>query len=99
MLEKIDLKLMINEFDLPAETKFIGYAIHLKNSDKFLYQHQIKKDYSVTKAWCTSPEQAEKFQSLEEVTKIRDELQTKARVVWMFDVNKQYIVTTPEEIE
>ena len=99
MLEKIDLKHFINEFDLPAETKFIGYAIHLVDSDEFLYKHQIKKDHFITKSWCTSPEKAEKFQSFKKVTKVRDELQTDAIVVWMFDIGKQLIVTTPEEIQ
>lgn len=97
MLEKIDLNDFVNEFELPKTTKFIGYGVHLVDSDEFLHSYKINKEV-ILKSWCQLPDEATTFKSLKKANRIKNEVKPEAIVVWMFDIGKQIIVTTPEEI-
>lgn len=96
MLEKIDLKEFIKTYELPETTKFIGYSIHLTESDEFLYKYKVG-NVVITKAWCQSPEMAKKFYSLKKANRVKLEIaKPDATVVWLFDIGKQIIATVPD---
>ena len=97
MLENINLEEFINKFELPKETKFIGYSVHLPESDEFLYKYKVG-NVAITKAWCGSPETAKKFNKLNKANRIKNEISNNAIVVWLFDLGTQIIATTPEEV-
>ena len=97
MLEKIDLEELKNEFELPDETKFVGYAIHLQSSDEFLHNYKDSPDATLM-TWSQTPVNAKKFHSLKKVTRIKNDIKPEARVVWLFDMGNQIAALTPEEI-
>jgi len=97
MLEKIDLNDFINTHNLPKETKFIGYSIHLPDSDEFLCKYKPGNVVSI-KGWCDSPDEAKKFNKLNKANRIKDEISNNAIVVWLFDLGTQILATTPEEL-
>ena len=97
MLEQINLNDFINEFELPETTKFIGYGVHLTSNDEFLHSYKIS-DEVITKGWCQAPDEAKAFNCIKEANRIKSAVKPEARIVWMFDIGKQIIVTTPEEI-
>jgi hypothetical protein len=98
MLEEINLNDLIKKFELPSNTKFIGYGIYLPVSSEFLHKHRIIKNNYITEAWCKSPKHAEKFRSLKKAKKIQKVLHHTGIVVWLFDIGEDIIVTTPEKI-
>ncbi|TMO84592.1 hypothetical protein [Pseudoalteromonas spongiae] len=97
MLEKIDLEHLKKEFELPEETKFVGYAIHLENSDEFLHNYNDSPDATLM-TWSPSPVNAKKFHSLKKVTRIKNDIKPEARIVWLFDLGKHIAALTPEEV-
>lgn len=98
MLEKVNLKEYITDYNLPQDTKFKGYAIHLIDSDEFLLDYKIKSGL-INKWWSKTPETAKKFQSLKKAIRIRNEVKPEAVIVWMFDTGPQIIISAHENEE
>lgn len=95
---KIDEKRLIKEMNLPKETKFLGYAIHLIESDEFLvnYQHN---EMLVNMWWTTLPEAAKHFQSLKKAEKIKKKIKPEATIAWLFDTGPNIVATQPENYQ
>lgn len=61
---------VIKECGLPDNTEFLGYVIHLPQSDEFLLKmKKIHNDGSNIKAWSKTPEICKRYQSYQKALK------------------------------
>lgn len=83
---------------LPVDAKFIGWLIHLPDTDEYLANFKSDDDYAL-KAWAMSPEQAKTFKTFKKASKLLPELELQGRAVVVpgFDLGRQIIVVTDRE--
>lgn len=89
-----DLK---KELNLPKEAQFLGYVVHLPDTDEFLH-NLIENDMGVMKTIAKLPDMAMIFDDIELAIKATNEFNYKARVCLLFDVGSQYLVIGDDEI-
>lgn len=94
-MKKIPLKDVLKELRLPENTEFLGYGIHLEESDEFLFSIQESEDVQNV-GWAKTPELAKAFQSLHKAEKIRNKFKPEANIVWMFDSGNKIFITQPD---
>jgi len=89
-----DLK---KQLDIPSHGKFLGYVVHLPNTDEFL--GSITDDgLMINKMIVKLPDLAMTFDDIEDAIKATHAFKYKANVCLLFDVGSQYIVISDEEI-
>lgn len=59
-LEKRSLDDIRQEFGIPAGSPFLGYVVHIPESDEFLLDLNETAD-SINRLWCKSPGRAKRF--------------------------------------
>jgi len=95
-MKKTQLNKIIKDMELPEGTIFLGYSIHLKDSDEFLLNYE-DTNYSTNMYWIKTPENAKHFQSLKKAEKTRNNIKPEASIVWLFDTGPQIIATQPAD--
>jgi len=92
---KKKINFIIEEFELPKNTKFVGYVINLPESDEFLAG--IQKDSGVEMyKWSLTPEIAIKFKIYEKAKRVIDQYdKQKAILCLLLDLGKQ-LIPVPE---
>lgn len=94
-MQKIKISELVKDMGLPEGTIFLGYSIHLQESDEFLLSYE--DNIEMTNMWWThNPEQVKHFQSFKKVEKIKNKIKPEASVAWLFDTGPQIIATQPE---
>lgn len=88
-LVKRDLADLRKEFDLPADTPFCGYVVHIPETDEFLASFR-ENDKSAHRGWAKSPALAHRFEHFADAY-------TLARggreiVVGLFETPTQFVV-------
>jgi len=77
---KQKINFIIEEFELPRNTKFVGYVINMPESDEFLAE--IKKDRGMKLyKWSETPEIAIKFKIYEKAKRIIDQYDKQRAVI------------------
>ncbi len=92
----MEVKKLIEEMNLPEQTKFIGYAIHLQKEDEFLLNYEDKK-YIVNMWWTKSPEIAKKFKSIKKAEKTKNKIKPEANIVLLLDTGTQIYAALPKD--
>lgn len=59
--EQVKISDVIAELGLPANSKFLGYAVHRPDSDEFLMEH-TEKDGAEKWLWAITPQLANLYQ-------------------------------------
>ncbi|MDD2467014.1 MAG: hypothetical protein PHI97_23725 [Desulfobulbus sp.] len=78
----------------PDGTAFLGYAIHLKESDEFLAElTDLPEEGIVKKVWTSTPQHAVCYNTLSNALKILEECPN-AVVVGLFDTGNQIMTVT-----
>ena len=95
MLKETAISDVIKELGLPKNTKFIGYALHLKDKDEFLVRY-VSNEYRDEMWWSKTPENAKKFKQHKKALKIRNELKPEAKIVHVWDIGRQLMITLAE---
>jgi hypothetical protein len=81
-------KELIEEFGLPEDTKFMCYIIQLESSDEFLVDYNY-----MGYMWIMGqPGQAKRFKDPQKAKKIAKDHAKGARVCYLVETQKQYIV-------
>lgn len=80
---------------LPNNSKFIGYVVHLPNSDEFLALYQVTTSH-IQRAFSKSPEHALKYKNLKKAIKHAQLVNQRAEVWLAFDTGK-HITISPIE--
>lgn len=76
------------------DAEFLGYAVHLENSDEFLAEFTDSPEEGITrKAWAKTPELAQAYGTFIEAHDVSKQCRG-AVVVGMFDTGNQIMVTT-----
>ena len=90
------IKIIIKEAELPKNTKFVGYVIHLTKSDEYLAG--LKKNDGMTLyKWSKTPEIAIKFKEHRKAKAfIEGYEKNQAILCLMLDIGKQLVVV-PEQ--
>jgi len=94
-MKKTPLKDVLQELGLPEDTDFIGYGIHLAESDEFLLTCDEREGVQNI-GWSKTPELCKVFQSIKKAEKIKNKFKPEANIVWMFDIGKQIFIAQPE---
>lgn len=95
-LEKVNTKQLIKVLGFPEETKFLGYSIHLEESDEYLVDYKLSSE-AKSLTWTIRPEIAKHFQSFKEVERTRDKVKSCAVIMWVFDTGTHIYTTQPAD--
>lgn len=93
---KVWVKSLIDELELPAESKFMGYVIHSPDRDDYLAKIEDKKN-SVARAYVPTPEAALVFADYSEACLVAESITKKTQIGVLFDVGNQLFVAFNEE--
>lgn len=96
MMKQVNTKQLIKELGFPEKTEFLGYSIHLEESDEYLVDY-IHSSEMKTISWTNFPEKAKYFQSFKKIEKTRDKIKPNAIIMWLFDTGTQIYATQPED--
>lgn len=91
-LRPISLENLKKEFGLPEDAKYLGYAVHLPDSDEFLLDLQDTLN-QLAKTWAGTPELAKRYDRFD-VAYADSRKCTGAIVVCMFDIGDKIFVAT-----
>ncbi len=87
---------LMKELNLPKNSKFIGFVVHLPNSDEFLMN--FSEDRSSSELiqggyiWAKIPDFAYAFNSQREAEKFTKDYGKDSLVACLFDVGDQYLL-------
>ncbi len=79
-----------NEFELPESSEYLGYAVHLEQTDEFLAEFSDTA-IAIRRVWAKTPELALRFASLSRAVDASRACKGSVVVV-MFDIGKQIAV-------
>lgn len=86
------LKEIIEECGFPKDTQFLGYVIHLPETDEFLAQFKkIHHDGSNIKMWSKTPGISKKYMSLKRAFKDVKKLKKNVEICALLDTGDAYI--------
>ena len=89
---KEKIKIIIEEADLPKNTKFLGYVIHLPKNDEYLF----KTDNKALLIWSKTPQNAIKFKIYEKACDIVKKFSRGDLIICIvLDIGKQ-LATIPD---
>ena len=98
-LKKTTLEEIKQKFGLPDITKFLGYSVHLEESDEFLAKFDDLPEEGLTKKiWTKTPQMAHIYKKFTKAFEISMQCQG-AIVVGMLDTEEQIIVVPVTENE
>jgi hypothetical protein len=95
-MKVVNTKELIKDLGFPEKTEFLGYSIHLEESDEYLLDYQLSSEVNHL-TWTTRPEMAKHFQSFKKVEKTRDKIKPTAIIMWIFDTGTHIFATQPED--
>lgn len=90
-LEKMPVEEVIQELGLPEEARFVGYVVHLPESDEFLVKIKKQKG-SEKRLWIQGVPDKAKVYGWEKAVKQVVEYGKGAVVGYLFDLENQYMV-------
>ncbi|TVT73153.1 MAG: hypothetical protein FHP92_14705 [Denitromonas halophila] len=76
------------ELGIPAEARFLGYAVHLVDADEFLAQLEITSE-AIWRVWARRPEDALVFSALEACDKARKQCRSAVSAA-LFETEEQF---------
>ena len=98
-LKKTTLEEIKQKFGFPDITKFLGYSVHLEESDEFLAKFdELPKEGITKKIWTKTPQMAQLYEKFTKAYEISIQCQD-AIVVGMLDTEDQIIVVPVTENE
>jgi len=90
-MNKVQLKEIIKEFDLPEDTSFKGYVVKRRDTEELLAQMKSIGD-SYLFGWTMDANLAKQFKIKKQAAKAAKEYGEPANAAVMLDVGTQYIV-------
>ncbi len=88
----VTVKELKKRFNIPENAKFLGYSLHLPDSDEFLVLFE-DNEYVTRFGWHISPEKALTFKNQKKVMYIKKNHKPQGIVVQLWDLGKQILVT------
>lgn len=94
MIKDAYIKQIIKELELPSDTKFAGYVVHLPESDEFLASIE-EDEYMENRMWSKIPDIAKCYKSLDKAKKEAKRYGKGANACVLLDTGPQYFVAAP----
>lgn len=77
------------EFDLPPDTPFLGYVVHIPTSDEFLAEFK-DSPLTASRYWTKNPGMAQRFEHFADAYSLARE--NREIVVGLFETKTQFVV-------
>lgn len=91
MIKDVYIRQVIKDLGLPSETKFVGYVVHLPDSDEFLAMIE-ENEYLENRAWSKIPDLAKRYKSLDKARKEARRYGKGANACILLDAGEQYVL-------
>lgn len=93
----INIKEIIKAFKLPKKSKFMGFVVHLPDSDEFLAFSEEKDGDMELRAFSKTPDHAHIFKDYEKALSESKSCSQWAIVCILIDMKKQWIVVSYDD--
>ena len=93
---EVSVSELIKDFELPSDSKFLGYVIYSKDQDDYLAKIDEQTD-RISRAYAKTPEAAIVFDDYAEVCRVAEGISRKTLIGILFDVGEKLFVAFDEE--
>ena len=95
-LTEIALDEVLEELQLPKNSSFLGYTLHIPEEDCFLTDY-CDDGQVVRRSWTLNPDNALMFENYSEVLAAKSSIDKKTFLAWFFDTGTEVVVVHDEE--